>query len=149
MRYNPELIRSLKDDLVNLGIKELSSSDTVDRVMKQNGTKLVIVNSVCSCSANIAHPAIRNIMEDDSIKKPDRVVSVFAGVDIDAIKRFRIYIADIPPSSPCIALFRNQELLHFIPKDRIETWGLEGTTKNLKLAFEHFHIDSDDSDDTE
>lgn len=138
MPYSPLLIKPFRDELTEVGVKELLTAEEVDKVMVLNGTTLVVINSVCGCAAGMARPAIRKVMEDSSIKKPDRVVSVFAGQDLEATARFRNYIADIPPSSPSIAMFKDKELIFFLPKHRIESRDAGSLAEELTAVFEEF-----------
>jgi len=138
MPYSPMLIKPFKEELTDVGVKELLTADDVDKALKQKGTTLVFVNSVCGCAAGIARPAIRKIMEDASIKKPDNIVTVFAGQDLEATARFRNSIADIPPSSPCYALFKDQELVYFMPKYRIESRDANAIASDLTYVFDEF-----------
>lgn len=121
MPYSPLLVKPFRDEVVNTGVQELLTADDVDNALNHMGTTLVFVNSVCSCAAAIARPAVKIIMEDKTGRKPDRIFSVFAGQDLDATARLRSHIQDIPPSSPCLALFKDKELVGFIPKHRIES----------------------------
>lgn len=138
MPYSPLLIKPFREELTQTGVKELLTPEEVDNAMGQPGTMLVIVNSVCGCAAGIARPAFRQAMENESGRKPDRVVSVFAGQDLEATSRFRSYISDIPPSSPSFALFKDKELIYFIPKHRIEGRGPEALVSDLLAAFEEY-----------
>jgi putative YphP/YqiW family bacilliredoxin len=136
MPYSPLLVKPFRDELVTAGVQELHTSADVDNALAQSGTTLVIVNSVCGCAAGIARPAMRKLMESE--KKPDRVVSVFAGQDLEATARFRNHIPDIPPSSPCFALFKDKELIYFIPKHRIEGRDANSLCNDLAMAFEEY-----------
>ncbi|WP_343744024.1 BrxA/BrxB family bacilliredoxin [Chitinophaga sp.] len=138
MPYSPLLIKPFKDELTALGVKEMLTPADVDKVMAQDGTTLVIINSICGCAAGVARPAIRIIMEDNSIKKPDSVVTVFAGQDLEATARFRSYIPDIPPSSPSIALFKDKELIYFLPKFRIESRDVNDVANDVKSVLEEY-----------
>lgn len=137
MPYSPLLIKPFRDEVVNAGVKELMTAADVDNVMKnQKGTLLVFVNSVCGCAAGIARPAIKKALADG--KTIDSVVSVFAGQDLEATARFRTYIADIPPSSPSFAMFKDGELIYFIPKHRIESQDVDAVANNLVSVFEEY-----------
>ncbi|WP_255578405.1 BrxA/BrxB family bacilliredoxin [Chitinophaga sp. sic0106] len=138
MPYSPLLIKPFKEELTGVGVQELLTPQDVDKVMEQDGTTLVIINSVCGCAAGMARPAIRKIMEDGSIKKPDRIVTVFAGQELEATARLRSYMADIPPSSPSIALFKDKELVYFLPKFRIESRDAQSLAGELSGVFEEF-----------
>lgn len=119
MPYSPLLIKPFKDELLDTGVQELLTPADVDKAMAQNGTVLVIVNSVCGCAAGTARPAVRKLLEE-SDRKPDHIYTVFAGQDLEATQHFRNFIPDIPPSSPSFAYFKDKELIYFIPKHRIE-----------------------------
>ena len=136
MPYSPLLIKPFRDELVVTGVQELLTADDVDKAMDQPGTTLVIVNSVCGCAAGIARPAIKRLM--DSQRNPDHVFSVFAGQDLEATARFRSYIADIPPSSPSFALFKDKELIFFIPKHRIESRDIDSLCSDLESAIQEY-----------
>lgn len=138
MPYSPMLIKPFKDELTDVGVQEMLTAADVDKVLDQDGTTLVVVNSVCGCAAGIARPAVRKLMEDESLKKPDRIVSVFAGQDLEATARFRNYIPDIPPSSPCFAMFKDKELVYFIPKYRIESRDANAVAADLASVLEEF-----------
>ncbi len=138
MPYSPLLIKPFKEELTSAGVRELLTAEDVDKVMDLDGTTMVVINSVCGCAAGIARPAIRKLMDDASVKKPDRIVTVFAGQDLEATARFRNYIADIPPSSPSIALFKDKELVYFIPKHRIEGRDANAVANDLAGVLEEF-----------
>ncbi len=135
MPYSPLLVRPMRDELTTLGVRELVTAKDVDDFMNEKtGTALLVVNSVCGCAAGMARPGIRLAL--GSANRPDRVASVFAGQDLEATARFRSYVADIPPSSPSIALFKDGELVHFIPRHRIEGRDAQGVARDLTSAFE-------------
>lgn len=136
MPYSPLLIKPFKEEVTEVGVQELLTPENVDNVMHQDGTTLVFVNSVCSCAAGTARPAIRKLLEGE--KKFDRVVSVFAGQDLEATARFRNFIPDIPPSSPCFAIFKDKELVYFIPKHRIEGRNAESVCSDLEATLAEF-----------
>ncbi|WP_291943976.1 BrxA/BrxB family bacilliredoxin [Chitinophaga sp.] len=140
MPYSPMLIKPFKEELTDIGVQELLTAADVDKAMGQDGTTLVVINSVCGCAAGIARPAVRRLIEDDSVKKPDRIVSVFAGQDLEATARFRGYIPDIPPSSPSFAFFKDKELVYFIPKYRIESRDAQSVAMDLQSVCEEFAI---------
>lgn len=138
MPYSPLLVKPFRDELTVAGVQELRTAADVDDAFALSGTTLVVVNSVCGCAAGVARPAIRQFMQSESGRKPDRIVSVFAGQDLEATARFRSYIPDIPPSSPCFALFKDKELIYFIPKHRIESRHAEAVTSDLQAVFEEY-----------
>ena len=136
MPYSPLLIKPMRDELADSGIKELLTASDVDALMKKGGTTLVVVNSVCGCAAGMARPGVNQAMKND--KKPDNVASVFAGQDLEATARFRSHIPDIPPSSPSLALFKDGELVFFVPKHRIEGRDATAVAADLVGVFDEF-----------
>ncbi|MFY0252552.1 BrxA/BrxB family bacilliredoxin [Chitinophaga sp. 30R24] len=134
MPYSPLLVKPFRDELTEVGIQELVSPEDVDNIMNQSGTTMIVVNSVCGCAAGSARPGVKMALEYS--KKPDRIASVFAGQDLEATARLRGYIADIPPSSPSIAFFKDNELVYFIPKHRIENRDARALASDLIAAFD-------------
>lgn len=120
MRYDPTMIQPFRDELTEIGIKEMRTSAEVEQEMRDNqGTLLVVVNSVCGCAAGKARPGIRLAMGQKI--RPERAVSVFAGQDGEATEYLREqFLNGLPPSSPSIALFKDRELVHFVPRHKIE-----------------------------
>ena len=138
MRYDPARVRPFREELTALGIRELGTPEEVDAALEgSKGTTLVVVNSVCGCAAGAARPAVRMALEKGT--KPDAMVSVFAGMDEEATLRLRQrWLAGVPPSSPSIALFRNGELMHFIPRHSIEKRKAEDIAVELSEALDKF-----------
>lgn len=137
MPYSPLMVRPMRDEITAIGFDELMTAEDVDRFMSQKeGTALLLVNSVCGCAAGQARPGVRAAIEADV--KPDRLVTVFAGQDLEATARARSYFADIPPSSPSIALFKDGELVYFVPRHRIENRGADDVAEDLKGAFDRY-----------
>jgi putative YphP/YqiW family bacilliredoxin len=135
MPYSPLLVKPMRDELTALGVRELVTSKDVDDFMNEKeGTALLVVNSVCGCAAGMARPGIRFALQHG--QRPDRVASVFAGQDLEATARFRGYLPEIPPSSPSIALFKDGELVHFVPRHRIEGRDAHGVASDLTAAFD-------------
>lgn len=135
--YPPELVAPMKADLTNAGFKELVSAAEVDEVLnKKEGTTLVVVNSVCGCAAGAARPGVK--LAINHIKKPDNLVTVFAGVDTEAVAQARKYFLPYPPSSPSMALFKNGKLVHFLERHHIEGRSAEMIAENLKAAFDQY-----------
>ena len=132
----PELVAPMKEELTSVGYKQLVSAADVDEQMKEEGTTLVMVNSVCGCAAGNARPAA--IMATKNAKKPDHFTTVFAGVDADAVQQARNYMLPYPPSSPSIALFKEGKLVHFIERHHIEGSSAEIIAENLAGAFNEF-----------
>lgn len=132
--YSPLLVQPMRDELVSIGFQELRTAEEVDAFMAdKSGSALLVINSVCGCAAGQARPGVRAALESDV--KPDRLATVFAGQDAEAAARARGYFADIPPSSPSIALFREGELVYFVPRHRIENRSAEAVAADLEQAF--------------
>ncbi|MCW8969221.1 MAG: BrxA/BrxB family bacilliredoxin, partial [Flavobacteriales bacterium] len=116
--YPPELVAPMKSELTEVGFEELLTPDAVDKAITSEGTTFVLINSVCGCAAANARPAARMAITND--KRPDRITTVFAGVDAEAVNQARKYMLPYPPSSPSMALFKNGKLVHFIERHHIE-----------------------------
>jgi len=131
--YPPELVKPMREDLTNVGFKELHTAEAVENAIKDNGTTLVVVNSVCGCAAANARPGARESLQNT--KKPDNLVTVFAGVDKEATDKAREYMVPFPPSSPSMALFKNGELVHMLERHHIEGRPAELIAENLMDAY--------------
>ncbi|MGE5313526.1 MAG: BrxA/BrxB family bacilliredoxin [Acidobacteriota bacterium] len=138
MPYDPIMIQPFRDELTEIGVKELRTSHEVEEELRSNkGTLLVVINSVCGCAAGKARPGIRMALEQEV--RPDRVVSVFAGQDREATEYLRQnFLNGLPPSSPSIALFRDRELVHFMPRHRIESRYPNEIAADLSAAFKEY-----------
>ncbi len=134
--YPPELIKPMREDLTNVGFEELHTAEAVDVAIANEGTTLVVVNSVCGCAAANARPAAR--MSLQNAKRPDNLVTVFAGVDREATEKAREYMIPFPPSSPSIALFKDGELVHMLERHHIEGRPAELIAENLVDAFNEY-----------
>jgi putative YphP/YqiW family bacilliredoxin len=125
----------MKEELTENGFSELLSKDEVDRQLKKEGTTLVMINSVCGCSAGTARPGVLMAVANAS-RKPDFLTTAFAGFDMEAIKSLREHLLPYPPSSPAIALFKNGQLVHFIERHQIEGRPAQMIANNLLSAFD-------------
>ncbi len=135
--YPPELVAPMKQDLTNVGFTELLTTEDVDILMqKKDGTILVVVNSVCGCAAGNARPGVK--MAVNNSKTPDFLTTVFAGVDKEATNQARSYMMPFPPSSPCIALFKDGKLVHMLERHHIEGASAQMISENLVQAFNAF-----------
>jgi len=134
--YPPELVKPMREDLTNIGFSELYTSDDVKNALEKEGTTLVVVNSVCGCAAANARPGAAMSLNND--KKPDQLVTVFAGVDKDAVDAAREQMIPFPPSSPSMALFKNGELVHMLERHHIEGRPADMIADNLKDAYNEF-----------
>ncbi len=136
--YPVELTTPMAKDLTDFGFEGLTTPEAVTEVMEKNeGTTMVVVNSVCGCAAANARPGAK-LAVNGSEKHPDRMVTVFAGVDKAATEKAREYMLPYPPSSPSIALFKDGKLVHFLERHHIEGRSAEIIAENLKLAFERY-----------
>lgn len=134
--YPAELVKPMRDDLASAGFEELYTAEAVENAINQDGTTLVVVNSVCGCAAANARPAAKISLQNS--KKPDNLVTVFAGVDIEAVDKARSLMIPFPPSSPSMALFKNGELVHMIERHHIEGRPAEMIAENLTEAYNEF-----------
>ena len=134
--YPVELTTPMAQDLTNFGFESLSSTTAVDGALAKSGTTLLVVNSVCGCAAANARPGAKIATQND--KKPDNLVTVFAGVDHEATQRAREFLLPYPPSSPAIALFKDGKLVHFLERHHIEGRSAEIIAENLKMAFDRY-----------
>ncbi len=135
--YPENLVHPMRMDIVEGGFQELKSAAEVETVMAKAGTTLLFVNSVCGCSARTARPGVKEAV-NASAKKPDHLVTVFAGVDQEATQKAREYTMPYPPSSPCIALFKDGELVHFVERHHIEGRSAEMISGHLAEVFDEF-----------
>ncbi len=134
--YPAELVKPMRDDLANAGFEELYTAEAVTNAIHQDGTTLVVVNSVCGCAAANARPAAKMSLQND--RKPNHTVTVFAGVDTEAVDAARNLMIPFPPSSPSMALFKNGELVHMIERHHIEGRPAELIAENLIAAYNEF-----------
>ena len=138
MQYDPKFIQPFRDELTRLGFSELRSAAEVDATLDdKTGTNFVVINSVCGCAAGKARPAIGMALRESGAK-PDRLTTVFAGGDIEATARLRERLGNIPPSSPSMALFKEGQLVHFIPRYQIEGNEMMAIAGHLKEVFGEF-----------
>lgn len=134
--YPAELVKPMREDLAAVGFEELYTAQSVEEAINQEGTTLVVVNSVCGCAAANARPGAK--MSLQNAKKPDHLVTVFAGVDTEAVNAARNLMVPFPPSSPSMALFKDGELVHMIERHHIEGRPAELIAENLKEAYNEF-----------
>jgi putative YphP/YqiW family bacilliredoxin len=134
--YPAELIKPMRQDLASAGFEELYTAEAVKEAIAQPGTILVVVNSVCGCAAANARPAAKMSLQHP--KTPDRLVTVFAGVDTEAVDAARNMMVPFPPSSPSMGLFKDGELVHMIERHHIEGRPAEMIADNLTQAYDEF-----------
>jgi putative YphP/YqiW family bacilliredoxin len=135
--YPEHLVTPMRTDLTSAGFNELKTASEVDDVLKNTeDTVLVVVNSVCGCAAGNARPAVKMAIQNG--KTPNKLTTVFAGVDKDAVEQARKHMLPFPPSSPSIALFKGGKLVHFIERHHIEGRPAQMIAENLKNAFDQY-----------
>ncbi|MEY4867326.1 MAG: hypothetical protein RIT36_225 [Bacteroidota bacterium] len=135
--YPAEIVIPMKEQLTENGFDELLTSASVDEILSAPGTTLVVVNSVCGCSAGSARPGV--IMSvNNSAKRPDHLTTAFAGFDIAAVQRLREHLLPYPPSSPAVALFKDGKLVHMIERHQIEGRPAQMIAQNLIAAYEEY-----------
>ena len=134
--YPEALVLPMKTELVSAGFEDITTPAQVDEVLKNEGTVLMVLNSVCGCAAGACRPGVK--MSLDHAKKPSKLTTVFAGFDTDAVNQARQHFAPYPPSSPCIALFKNGELVHFVERHNIEGRTAAMISEHLKMVYDEF-----------
>jgi len=135
--YPEQIVLPMKEELTEHGFNELLTPEAVDTQLSQKGTTLVMINSVCGCSAGSARPGVLMAVHNAN-KKPDNLSTSFAGFDIAAVQKLREHLLPYPPSSPAIALFKDGALVHFIERHQIEGRPAQMIAQNLMAAFEEY-----------
>jgi putative YphP/YqiW family bacilliredoxin len=134
--YPEYLVAPMREELTKVGFTELKDPEAVTQAIESEGTVFVMVNSVCGCAAANARPAAR--MAAANGKHPDKLVTVFAGMEKDAVDKARAYMLPYPPSSPAMALFKDGKLVHMIERHQIEGRPAQMIADNLIGAFEQY-----------
>ena len=134
--YPAEMVNPMRAELTDSGFQNLYSAADVDLALKNEGTTLVVINSVCGCAARNARPGAK--MSLAGANKPDQLLTVFAGVDKEAVDAVRQHMFPFPPSSPCMALFKNGELVHMLERHHIEGRPAELIAENLQDAYAEY-----------
>jgi putative YphP/YqiW family bacilliredoxin len=135
--YPEEIVIPMKEELTENGFTELLTPADVTSQLKKEGTSLIVINSVCGCSAGTARPGVLMAVANSS-KKPEHLTTAFAGFDLDAVRTLREHLMPYPPSSPAIALFKDGQLVHFIERHMIEGRSAQMIAHNLIAAFEEY-----------
>jgi putative YphP/YqiW family bacilliredoxin len=131
------MIRPMREDLTRLGVEELRTPEAVDQTLQNSkGTVMVVVNSICGCAAGKARPGVALALKHEA--RPDKVVTVFAGADIEATEKARTYFTGYQPSSPSIGLFKDGELVYMMERRQIEGRDAYQIAEDLKQAFNQF-----------
>ncbi len=133
--YPAEIVIPMKEELTENGFQEMLTASDVESTLTQKGTALVVINSVCGCSAGTARPGVL-LAVHNSTKKPDQITTSFAGFDVEAVNEVRKHLMPYPPSSPSIALFKDGQLVHMIERHMIEGKSAQMIAQNLIGAFE-------------
>ena len=136
MPYPEILIKPMRDELTQIGVQETRTPQEVDAAVKQPGTVMIIVNSVCGCAAGKARPGIAMALKNRTL--PDRIVTVFAGADIEATDHARAYFKGYPPSSPSVGLLRDGELVFMLQRHQIEGREAPQIAGELTAAFDRY-----------
>ena len=134
--YPAEIVQPMRDELTAVGFTQCTTPENVTSALSKSGTTLVVVNSVCGCAAANARPAAKMSLTNDKV--PSRAVTVFAGVDTDAVDQARNMMVPFPPSSPSMALFKDGELVHMIERHHIEGRAAQAIAENLMEAYNEF-----------
>ncbi|GGD21823.1 BrxA/BrxB family bacilliredoxin [Pontibacillus salipaludis] len=135
--YMKQVAQPMRDELTGAGFTELTTPEEVDAfVSEMEGTALVVINSVCGCAAGLARPSAKESLTHT--KRPDHIVTVFAGQDREATNRMREYLEGFEPSSPSMAVMKKGQVVHFIPREEIEDHEVEEIVANLTNAYDQF-----------
>ena len=137
--YPEYLTTPMKQDLTSVGFEDLTTSEQVENALKKDGVTLLVVNSVCGCAAGAARPGVKLALKNAEVK-PDHLVTVFAGVDKEAVETARKHLLPYPPSSPSIAIFKDGDLVHFIERHHIEGRNAQMIAEHLEEAFDEFCV---------
>jgi putative YphP/YqiW family bacilliredoxin len=135
--YPEQIVTPMKEELTDNGFSELLTAAEVDSQLHEKGTTLVMINSVCGCSAGSARPGVLMAVAN-SPKKPDHLATTFAGFDIEAVNKIREHLLPYPPSSPAIALFKDGQLVHMIERHQIEGRPAQIIAHNLIATFNEY-----------
>ena len=134
--YDAATVQPMREELTSVGCKELFTPEDVDKALARNDDKtiLVVINSVCGCSAGSGRPGVMIALQNSII--PDELYTLFGGMEKDAIDRYRSkYLQNHQPSSPHIALFRNGDPLIIFKRSDIEGHAAESIANELAAIF--------------
>lgn len=134
--YPAEIVNPMKADLVDAGFSELLDAAAVDSALAEDGTSIVVLNSVCGCAAGSMRPGVKASLDHN--KLPGRLYTAFAGFDLEAVERVRKHTLPYPPSSPSVALFKDGKLVHMVERHHIEGRTAEMIATHLKAAYDEF-----------
>ncbi|HZG71051.1 MAG TPA: BrxA/BrxB family bacilliredoxin [Chondromyces sp.] len=131
-----DVVRQAREEIVTAGYKQLQTPEEVEEAFAQKGTTLVMINSVCGCAGGIARPAAAHAIHTD--KRPDHLVTVFAGQDKEATAKARSFFTGYPPSSPSFALLKDGELCTMVERHEIEGHDPMSVVNKLQQAFNQY-----------
>ena len=135
--YDPVMVQPMRDELTQVGFRELRTAEDVDALISQTEKpSLLFINSICGCAAGIARPAVIESLKHEVL--PENLTTAFAGNDVEAVARARENFAGYPPSSPCVGLFREGQLVHMVERHQIEGQSMENLTKMLTSAYDKY-----------
>ena len=134
MRYDPRMVQPMRAALTTLGFEELLTPEAVDDAVKSDGVVMVVVNSVCGCAAGKARPGVRLAVQHDRV--PNKLTTVFAGMEMEATDRVRSYFTGYPPSSTHIGLLKDGKLVYLMERQDIEGRDANGIADKLVEAFD-------------
>ena len=134
--YDERFITPMRQELTRLGVEEMRTAEEVDAKLKETGTTLLVVNSMCGCAARNARPAVASALQNAT--KPDHLTTVFAGQDIEATTKARAYFTGYPPSSPQIGLLKDGHVVFMLERWQIEGRSADEIAKDLVGAFDQF-----------
>ena len=134
--YDPQAVEPLWKELAAVGVEPLTTPEQVDAAVAESGTTLVIVNSVCGCAAGQARPGAMQALQNGVI--PDRSVTVFAGVDREAVEQARKHMAGYPPSSPAMGLFKDGKQVFMLQRTDLQQMNQDQVAGALQGAFDQF-----------
>lgn len=134
--YPESIVKPMKAELTTVGFEDLTTPEEVNAAINSKGSVLVVVNSVCGCAAGAARPGVK--LAVSGAKRPDRITTVFAGFDTEAVAEARKFFAPYPPSSPALALFKDGKLVHFVERHHIEGRNAQMIAENLQTAFNEY-----------
>jgi putative YphP/YqiW family bacilliredoxin len=135
--YPEQLVIPMKEELTENGFSEMKTPEEVINQLESKGTTLVVINSVCGCSAGTARPGVIMAV-NNTTRKPDHLTTSFAGFDVEAVRTLREKLLPYPPSSPAVALFKDGELVHMIERHHIEGRSAQMIAHNLIAAFDEY-----------
>lgn len=132
--YPAEIVMPMKGELTNVGFEDITTAEDVTNAINSQGTVLMVINSVCGCAAGAARPGVVASLSAD--KTPSKLCTVFAGFDVDAVKKVREHLLPYPPSSPSVALFKDGTLVHMLERHNIEGHSAQMIAQNLMAAYQ-------------